>query len=143
MENLIVIGPDNIVRGVIARVDLPARQVHLANNKAQQTTEYESAPGAGDVTFETVTDPDQAAFELRELNAGYGWDPVNKRGIIDQSTIDNRARADADTDSKNDARAVLSELRAIANGTYPDPPAKAVRVLARAVRFLVVRALRD
>ncbi len=137
MKNLIVIDHDGIIRGIIARVDLPQRQTHLAANKAQQTTEHESAPGAGDVTFELVTEPDQATFEQRELEVGYAWDLDSGRGIDDQATLTSRERATADAQNKDGARAALTQLREIANG----PPSQ-IRVVARVVLFLAVRALR-
>jgi hypothetical protein len=131
MAHLVVIGPDNIIRGHIADIHIDTRSIFLRAHKAQQTEAHESSPGADDVTFAEVAD-------LDDISAGFEWDAVNERGIPDQATADARAQVAADADDRDDARAVLVQLREIAKG----PPGP-LRVIARAVFFLVVRALRE
>lgn len=141
MEHLVVIGPGNIIRGYIGDVHLASRKILLRANKLQQTAAHESNPGAGDVTFVSVTDPDDAAFQLREISVGFAWDVDNKRGIPNQGALDARVAAVAAADDKRDVSAAVGSLTDIVGGSLDG--AQAVQVIARAVRFLVVRALRE
>ena len=142
MKNLVVIGLDGIIRGHIGNVDLPARKPFLPAMLQRATAAHESGVGADDVQFVEVTDTDDAAFQLREISIGFKWDPDNKRGIPDQATLDARDQADADIAAESDARAVVDNLTDIARGDFSGTAPDALRVLARAVRFLVVRELR-
>jgi len=72
------------------------------------------------------------------------WDGVQgvEPAAVAAARIALAASAAEESAARTDAQTVIAQLRTIVNGSFAGTPAQAVRILARAVLFLVLRETR-
>lgn len=146
METLVAIRGGKI-KTTVGNWDKPDRSHLQAAEQTRITEEYESAPGAADVAFVVVTDPNQAAVEARHLEPEWEWNSGKEIGTEPADIKAEREALEAalaeEEAAKTDAEAMLADLNLIAAGTFIGTTEEAQRIIARAVKFIVLQGVRD